>query len=419
MVGQFGRRLWYCLTPALTLMVAGCTVFSKPEAAVVWTNIPEIAAYVEQFNGFQDEHRIEIQYTDTPWRSIRESSSPPDIVVGTRLNSKTVVGEFTSLDSLINEERVDRDLFYPELYALGTVADEQLLLPLCFDLPAVMFPADSPLMEDHNMKITPQELADLSGGFNSIGTEFERLGLSVRRKPALAYELTRLFGTNYHEPPEVPVAWSRTKLSDALEFMRSWTNEINGGVATERDFAARYLFDPDYKLIREGRILFSYITAADYVTIPAEVRADLDIVWLGGSDSIPVNDDVVFVGRCGTSGNRKPAEAFVAWLFNAETQEDLIRTAQLQRMRTFGIAGGFSAIAVVNRDILTRFYPFLFGRVPGDANLDFPPPLPAEWDEMKRDVVLPWLQTALTDHEIPVDDLSEQLRQWDMQRPSL
>jgi hypothetical protein len=79
----------------------------------------------------------------------------------------------------------------------------------------------------------------------------------------------------------------------------------------------------------------------------------------------------------------------------------------------FGICGGFSALSSVTEQIFPLFYPELLGRMPPSENFMPPNILPANWADIKEQVVLPYLNDRV--HSERADDintLEKRLSDW-------
>ena len=102
-----------------TLLLSGCFLFNQ-KTAVLSTNIPEVAAYVEIFNASQETFRIVLEYSDKP-ADIQHlnSEDAPDIVISKNLSSNSVISSFAPLDKLIEKLAFDTSVFYSDLLTLG------------------------------------------------------------------------------------------------------------------------------------------------------------------------------------------------------------------------------------------------------------------------------------------------------------
>jgi len=123
----------------LILLYSACPNTPRT-TAVLCTNRPEFTAYAESFNTAQDEYRIIISYDDKPRQKINgENSCDFDLVIDSFLNSREYLDRFASLEGLFLEEQLAPDLFYQPLYQQGRYENQQVLLPISFNLPALMF----------------------------------------------------------------------------------------------------------------------------------------------------------------------------------------------------------------------------------------------------------------------------------------
>ena len=95
------------------------------------------------------------------------------------------------------------------------------------------------------------------------------------------------------------------------------------------------------------------MSSSEFFVISEERRASLAIRWLSRSNSIPVEEDIVYAGICRKGEGRQAAEAFIKWFYSEETQRAILEDAKRYRSieSSFGVAGGFSAIRSVNEKL--------------------------------------------------------------------
>ena len=395
------------------LPLTGCFLIEQKTASLR-TDIPEVAAYVEIFNASQSNYRIELVYSDTPadYNSLVQNGAP-DIVISENLASNSIIKAFAPLDKMIEEGAFDPSVVYPNLYRLGTREDIPYLLPVSFNIPAVIFREDK--LSDYGTIITPQQLKTEAGSFNEQSSaRYPVMGFSPSWTADFMLSTTFIFGTGFAETGDGSLLWNDVKLGEAVDFMRDWTENVNSGWAKEEDFTLTYCYDPGYKLLNAGRIGFYYTSLRDFYTIPAEERATLDYRWLGNESSIPVCEDIVFIGIPKQSRKKETAEAFLLWLLSPDTQKNLLESSHFKRMRGFGIAGGLSSLHSINQLIFPAHYKRLIGAVPPPESLNFPKTLPADWQRIRSDVIIPWLSKQNTEAP-PEETLAESLKVWTLQ----
>jgi hypothetical protein len=411
------RRVVVLLAVTVVAVVSSsCSLFEKT-TAVLWTNRPEIAAYVEVFNAEQEKYKIEVSFRQNPAKSLLEEQSPPDIVLGSRLTSSLLRERFQPLDSLLDKELLDPSIFYPRLLAYGKVEEEQILLPVSFSIPVVLFRPDAIPAETDGFSITLDKMKELSAEFTARGGEANgRMGFVTYWEPEFLYAATTLLGARYRETEGGQLAWNNTDLTRGVQELMDWSVSNNGGLESEKRFTERYLYNPGYKLINSRTILFYFMELQDYLTIPDDKRETLDFRWLSDGEGILISEDILFAGIPRGAKGRNVARQFLAWFFTEETQEKLLEAARFKRTRSFGIAQGFSSLVWINEREIPQYYPDLLGHIPPVDRIDFPPPLPIDWTEMKHEVLLPWLEeTVVSGRER--GSLDGRLQTWLLQRP--
>ncbi|MFO7731474.1 MAG: hypothetical protein R6V86_12005 [Spirochaetia bacterium] len=407
------------LLVTLSLLLFTACPSEKRTTAVLSTNHPEFTSYAELFNSSQDEYRIIIAFDDSPRTQLSGNGEYDfDLVIDVQLNSQKYLNKFASLENLFMDKKLDADQFYPIPFEQGQYDSQQVLLPISFQLPGLMFHAEQPLPEQDSFLINLEQVKDLNREFSTQTEErFTKLGLSLRWNSSLMYLITLLKETNFHEGSSGSLIWNSQHLKDSVDLIREWTYQINDGLTAEREFSQKFLIEPPYKLIAKERILCYYTNAADYYSLSPQLRENLKLRWLADEDTIPVLPNILFAGIPHGAPGIEAAKAFLTWFSKPESQEELLAATQYKRTRTFGIAGGLSSLPKVNEQILPTYYPSLVGYIPTASYLDFPPPMPANWSMLRDQVIIPWLEKQ-AESETTDELLREHLATWLRQSPS-
>lgn len=364
------------------------------DSALLWTNQVSVAAYIESFHAQNPDLRVEVEFHERPFSALAAADRQPDMIIADGVPTAESAGFLRELASFGIGIAPD-DRMYQDLLELGRRDERQVLLPLSFDLPVIVFPAGHPAISDDRVYLGFDEIRDISAGFNRVsGGRIIAMGFAPVWHPDFLYLAARAYGAEFRRAPAMAVTWNQDRLQEALTRLREWSTLANGSPEAEQEFLERYLYDPPDRLIEEGRILFSFTTAARFFQSPSDRVWDLDFRWISHQGTIPVEEDVVFAAMTETSANNAAAETLLRWFFAPETQDHLLSDARDKNLSTFGISGGFSSIIEVNRRIFPRYYPRLVGWIPLSAAMAFPPPLPDLWNELRDAVVEPWLQDA-------------------------
>lgn len=387
---------------------------ADPEAAVLWTDRPEFAAYAEIFNTSQTRYKVEVFYRADPAGALLKEKVLPDLVVGSWLKSASTRSLFKPLDYFFEDLLLSEKSFYPAMLALGNIEGRQYLLPVSFNLPALVFSRENAHQVPAAFTIGMDQAEELARAYNQAKDgAFVRMGFSPRWDDEFLFVTAALHGAAFREGS--PLAWDAAALDRAVAAIRAWTSRTNGDAAAEDDFAFKYLYVPAYKSAAGGRVLFAYMTSAQLFTAPEDARDDLDFRWVARGESIPVTEGSAFLGACKKWGSKPAADAFIRWFYREDAQQAMLDMARRQRgdATVFGIAGGFSAVRTVNEQIYPRFYAGLLGHVPPSDFLDPPGILPRDWLVLKKRVVLPYLHDrarAADDEKVP--SLQERLADW-------
>ncbi len=376
-----------------------------------------MAAYVEEFNSTQSKYRIEIVYKKHPGEVLGQTDNPADLIISDFLNSPGTIEQFTPLDGFFEDTKMDLSIFYTGLLELGQKEGELLLLPVSFNLPALMFNKANESSDIISFYMNPDTIENAAINFyESKDKDFEVMGFSPRWESEVLFLNAVLTGANFQQLNTGVLSWNNQKLLDSLKQSISWSKDINDGFEAEEEFTTKFLYDPFYKLIAENRILFYYSDLVDIFAIPPDKRKNLDFRWLSLADKIPVSGNILFSGIPVGAKNKNGGIEFIYWFFNPETQKKLLKSTQIKRMETFGFSNGFSSLPEINKNELPIIYPTLVGNIPPESSLIFPKPLPLYWNNLKTKVIKPWLESQ-TQENPPEISMQQAIEEWFKQNP--
>ena len=385
-------RLPAAALPILAAILSITCAADASDVAVIWTDRPEIAFHAMQFNASHPRHGVEVFFRADPAQDMRAGGDLPDIVIAGFLPSAGTRDLFAPLDHLLEGDDGIEDAFYPRLMATGRVGGAQMFLPVSFSAPMAVFPRGHPGLSNP-LTIGTEEMRELGGAFNARNAGgFTRMGFSPTWNDDFLFTAATLHGASFAEA--APLTWNASALTAAVGFMGEWLTDTNTGTAATANFTYRFFTLPPPAMVTSGRILFAYMDAADFLTIPESRRTALDFRWLANGDEIPMLDGAVFLGMTGRGDAPRAAAEFARWFFRAETQREMLERSHAfgQMEVSFGIVGGFSALRPVTEQVFPHLYPELLGRIPPADFLSPPPVLPADWPAMKERVVLPYLR---------------------------
>jgi hypothetical protein len=391
-------------------ILASCGLLSEPAVRLV-TNHPEIAAYVEQFNARQGTYRVEIDYRETPSQSVMDGEAA-DVVIGEWLATPQLIDRFDSTADIVAPGRIEPSGFYAGLLSMGSKDSRPVLIPVSFDLPAIIFPKTDASADIPAMFMPLDLMQTKSLAFNSLGKNgsFASMGFSPSWNQDFLTLTARLDATRIRAGRGGQPVWEDDGLDLTVGFLSQWIAKVNGGKERDRVFAARNLVQPYYKLLATGKILFSLQHFTDFIGLPDDKRKELDFRWLSSNGLIPVNDDVLFAGLPRSSRNKKGAKAFLEWFFALQNQRNFLDVAQSRRIAVFGVSNGFSSFKSVNEKDIAQKYSILLGHIPSESMLVFPEILPDNWLKIRDEVLCKWLlQSAYGEETAP---LSQKIEEW-------
>jgi len=399
---------------AAALVLSSCGA-ANARPAVIWTDSPELALYAELFNASQSSYRMAVEWKADLAEALKAPGPSPDLVVGRYLKASGSRDRFQALDYLFGELTVNQAAFYPALLAEGNSGGRQLLLPVSFDLPAIVYRQGGVANASGSFLLGLEDLRKESAAFNqSKSGAYTRMGFSPRWDPDFLVTTAWALGAAFREGR--PLAWNEEGLDRAVASLRSWSAGTNGSATAEDDFQFKYLYTPPYKYVAEGRALFAYMKASDLFLAPQEKRAGLDYRWYAEAGLIPVSPNVVNAGIPRAARDKSAAETFLKWFYSEEGQKAMLEAARTTRSMegSFGIAGGFSAVRTVTERVFPQYYATLVGHLPPAEGLSVPGALPADWPRLESSVVSGWLLDATSRPQAgrPGEELAARLAQY-------
>jgi len=392
-------------------LLASCGILAEPRVTLL-TDRPEIASYVERYNAFQDTYKVEVEYRESPAQAVQDGEAG-DIAIGEWLSTPQLLARFDSTSDIVKPGKVDPSSFYPGLLSMGSNDNRPTLIPLSFDLPAIVFYKPSVSQEELPAMFMPVEiLKSLSHPFNATSKDGfpSAMGFSPRWNPEFLTQMGLVLGARIRAGRAGLPTWDSDGLQRTVDLVKSWMSDVNGGAEPDRAFADRYLVQPYFKLLASQRIRFALTSFSDFMQLPEERRKDLDFRWLSSGGTIPVRDNVLFAGILRGAHNKRGAKAFLEWFCALRNQSALLDSAQSLRLGVFGITNGFSAYTSVNEKEFSTRYPILLGHVPVPSTLRVPETLPDDWQKVRQEVIDPWLlQTAAGQED---QDLTTRVDEW-------
>ena len=377
---------------------------SQGQRIVIWTSNSEFAQYVELFNKTHKDNSAVLVYKENPALSLppaRDEASP-DIVVGSWLRTDSPGKLYKSLDYIFDNKKLTSDVFYPQLLTAGQKKGVQYLLPVSFNLPALVFSNENKDLVPDNYTLTLQQLREAGAAFNKKNKHdaYTKIGFTPLSDNDFLYLATKIYGAEFHEE-KGEIRWNDEKLQKACDEIKDWVYKENTSPRTEEDFSYKYLFMPYYRQVTTGRTLFAYTTSDQFFKAMKEQDLEIDYRWIIDDSNLLIEDSFTMMGIYKKANNLVGATEFITWFFQSENQRSILERKDRLNLETeiFGIAGGFSAVRDVTEHILPVFYTHLLTNIPSAQMLKEPNQLPARWDTYRTMVVEPYVKSLITANE--------------------
>lgn len=383
---------------AAAFFCAGCSE-RREKRIVIWTDNSEFALYTEIFNE-RHETKAVLVYKADPAAALPPAGDeqPPDLVVGPWLRNEKTRRYFENLGYLFDRKYIFSAEFYPVLLDSGKIGRRQYLLPVSFNLPAVIFSAaDEDRIEDKYM-LTLEQLRREGAAYNqkNAAGAYTRIGFAPQADGGFLLTAVKMAGAEFHIS-RGDLCYDAVALSRATDWLSGWISEENSGAETESNFVYKYLSMPAHRQVTSGRTLFAYTASDRLFSLPSNQLSEIDFRWLQRDGLIPIEDSCVMAGIFRNAGNMAGASEFLSWFFEPETQAAILKRKAAMNLDTnrFGIAGGFSAIRGINEQELPAYYTTLLSNVPQAESLSAPGAYIPRWDDMTAEVILPYIRDVL------------------------
>lgn len=362
-----------------------------------------MAQYVELYNQSHKTNKAIIVYKDNPAKSLPPSKDEesPDIVIGPWLQSESVNKYFKSLDYIFDRRILTSSIFYPQLLQEGNFRNSQTLLPVSFNLPAIIFASgdNSKIPDDFVLSLDDIRTAASEYNKKRSSGSYTKMGFVVTRNQDFLYLASKIYGVNFHKDGD-KTRWNEQNFKTAIEKLSDWIETENRSIQTESDFAFKYLFMPDYRQVISNYTLFSYTTSARLFDILKDVD-NIDYRWVANDGQIPIEDEFVTLGIYKHTRNQAGCTEFISWLFDSSNQDKILERKNDLNLDTeqFGFAGGFSSLVEVTEHIIPKYYTKLLSNLPPAQMLTAPDNFDSRWDDYKEAVIEPYLLESLKAYE--------------------
>ena len=383
------------------------TVYQQ-DRIVIWTSCREFAQYIELFNRQHKDNCAILVYKENPALSLppAKDENPPDIIVGSWLRTDAPQKSFKSLDYLFDTKKLTSDIFYPQLLEAGKRKKVQYLLPVSFNLPAVIFSTENKELIPESYVLSLEQIRSTASAFNTKNKKdaYTKIGFTPLGNTDFLYLTAKIKGADFRE-----------EKGEIISFLKDWVNTENTSAQIEEDFTFKYLFMPYYRQVSSGRTLYAYTTSDNLFKILKEQELSVDYRWVVENNSIFIEDSCTLMGIYEDAGNQVGATEFISWFFQSENQRKILESKELLNLETdmFGIAGGFSSLRDVTEHILPVFYTQLLTNLPPAQMLTVPNQLPARWESYRTLVVEPYIKDSFTLEEgQPQPDHHDYEKEW-------
>ena len=400
------RRPLLLLSLAASAVLLSCAAVA-PDPLVVWSNVTDVAYAVERYN-LEDDRPVHFRFVPDLAQALTQERSDADVVIGRWINTPIVNRLIMPPSDYLPRQKGRLDP--PFLTALAFGDGSSPWLPLSYNIPTLVF-AVRQIHVDQPFALSFATLSESVRWTNREKGSEPPVFAPYADNTGL-YAVYRSLGFAVTVDTGGSPVWSSSVLSDAVESVRTWQLQEFGSAEDEGRYIARYLYDPPFRQIDNGRVGFFYGSSQSVFNWSFLGDRSYDFRWLARDDRrLVVNENVVYGGILSDTTQKDRAVQFLSWLTTPAVQVDLTAGKIAAGIDTFGFLEGFSTIPDVNTELSQEVYPRLRGRVPSPGILVVPGMLPRYWNEAVDQVVAPFLASPGR-----AEDLSSRLDRWYRQR---
>ncbi len=388
---------------------------------VIWTDNAEIVSYAEYFNLTHEKEKAIVLYKEQLAGSIPPSKNEiqPDIIIGSWLKNSFTRKYFSPLNYLFQEGGLLRGSFYKQILEYGSINDKFYLIPISFNLPAMMYSKKNEHLVENDQFLTLDTIKKFAGNFNVKNDNdlYSVMGFAPSWDDDFLYLVTKLNNIGYQEKGS-SFLWNEKALKDTIGSIKDWTVARNTSTTAEENFKFRYLYMPNYSQVLSGKSLFAYITSDKFFTLSEVQSSGISYKWIVKDQTLPIEDDITTMGLYKKSRHKTKSERFITWFMQVETQRKLLERTEKMRLdsKNFGIAGGFSSLKEVNEKIYPVYYRQLLGNMPPEHFISVPNILPYRWESLKSKVIIPYLKESTnSDSKNEITTLETRIADWEKQ----
>ena len=243
----------------LLLLAAVLSVFTlsgckkKPEKRlVIWTDNSEFAPFIEIYNKNHRQKAILVYKENIADNLPPEPGElPPDIIVGALLKNSRIKKNFVALDFLFNRKYLSSNDFYKTLLKYGTFGQHQYLLPVNFNIPAMIFSTENENLIKDNYTISLEELRESGAAFNKKNKKdnYTAIGFAPQSNTNFLYTTAQLLGANFREDKNNSFTWNKDSVDETVRYLKEWISTENTSPQVESDFVYKYLSETPDKLL--------------------------------------------------------------------------------------------------------------------------------------------------------------------------
>ena len=388
-----------CAACLLAQLLCGCS--KKVEnRLVIWTDNSEFVQYAEIYN---ESHKTKavLVYKEDLAASLppMRDELMPDVIAGSWLRNSRVKRNFVPLDFLFERRYLTSSAFYSVLLEAGTTSHRQYLLPVNFNLPAIIFSAENEDRLETSYTISLEQLRKTGATYNKKNKKdkYTAIGFAPQSSRQFLYTVAKMKRADFRQGAGNSFLWNQDALSESISFLKEWISTENTSPAVENDFVYKYLSETDDKRVTGGRTLFSYMTSDKLFQLSKEQLSQLGFRWLENEGTIPVEDSMIMTGISAKSAHKADAAEFISWLFTPDTQRSIMERKARMNLNNmqFGIAGGFSAVKDVTEQILPVYYTQLLTNIPQADSFYVSSKKPRNWEQIKANAVIPYITESV------------------------
>lgn len=385
------------------IVIAAVVIIScSPGRVTIITDMPEVLDYLEFLRSNTEIPNIDIVFSENPDRAIAVGGVHADLIISSSIGHEDFqdylhaipMRRFQGWNKALNDGFLLEDLYEASLQPF--IQNRAIrVIPLAYDIP-IMYVSDSiDAQLETRTSLTYSEFLNIADEYNRFsGDNYSSMGFSSLRDLHFIVLLLRNFSGSRGTMP-AQADFDNT-LSQINTFLAAHDQKPEGQLYFNTVFA----YSPDHAVMDAGRLQSAFGTLSTF-NDERESYSEQPFIWIGGEEGIEILTPGIYVGVTKMSRQKFRSISFIRRLLSSSNQRAYLLQDDSRTFSAF--LGRFSTNRITNSVVADNINNNI--RFPSEENLLFPGVPDPLWDNLRDEVLIPWLSKYYSGDEANSDQL--------------